>query len=62
MTKIREEVLAEIRDEAFRFLGCLRESGICNMFGAAPYLEDEFKLTRYEARQLLMEWMKSFKV
>jgi len=33
----------------------------CNMFGAAPYLQEEFGLGRYEARDVLSAWMKQFK-
>jgi hypothetical protein len=31
------------------------------MFGAAPYLEREFGLSRREAKDVLMAWMKQFK-
>jgi hypothetical protein len=43
--------------EEFVFLNNLRESGVTNMFGAAPYLQDEFSLGRMEARDILTEWM-----
>lgn len=42
------------------FLDELRESGICNMFGASPFLMDEFGLSKKEARLILTEWMNSF--
>ena len=45
-----------IREE-FLYLNRLRESGDTNMFGAAPYLQDEFNLDRREARTILTEWM-----
>ena len=45
-----------IREE-FLYLNRLRESGDTNMFGAAPYLQDEFDLDRREARKILSEWM-----
>ncbi len=48
MTKIRNE---------FRFLNRLRESGVTNMFGATPYLREEFDISRAEASKILMEWM-----
>lgn len=44
----------------FKFLDNLRESGITNMFGAAPYVELKFDLQRKEARALLIEWMETF--
>ena len=43
----------------FEFLDDLRDSGRINMFGAAPYLQSTFELTRYEARDILKEWMDS---
>ena len=46
--------------EYFNFLEVLRDSGVTNMFGAAPYLQQEFGLSRTEARKVLGEWMNSF--
>ena len=46
--------------EYFEYLDALRESGVTNMFGAGAYLENRFDLTRYEARDILLEWMNSF--
>jgi len=48
-------------NEYFSYLDELRESGVTNMFGAAPYLQEEFGLGRYEARDVLSAWMKQFK-
>lgn len=43
------------------FLDELRESGVTNMFGAAPYLIEEFpELTKVEARTIVSEWMRTF--
>ncbi len=41
----------------FDYLESLRESGITNMFGAAPYIERVFDIGRKEAVSLLVEWM-----
>lgn len=41
----------------FIYLNRLRESGDTNMFGAAPYLQEEFGLNRAEARRTLADWM-----
>ena len=46
----------------FDYLVALRDSGITNMFGAGAYLQDNFGLSRYEARDILLEWFKSFEV
>ena len=47
--------------EYFEFLETLRKSGVTNMFGAAPYLQREFGLDKYEAKDVLMAWMGSYK-
>jgi hypothetical protein len=47
-------------NEYFEYLDLLRESGVTNMFGAAPYLAEAFDLSKSEARSILAEWMNSF--
>lgn len=47
-------------EEYFAYLEALRDSGVTNMFGAAPYLVSEFGLDKHEARMVLSRWMKSF--
>ena len=56
LTPINEEVGKEYAT----FLNALRDSGVTNMFGAAPYLQREFGLDKREAREILANWMKSF--
>jgi hypothetical protein len=48
-------------EEHLLYLDDLRELGTCNMFGAAPYLKDDFPaLTKAQAREILVYWMESF--
>jgi hypothetical protein len=47
-------------EQYYSYLNDLRDSGVTNMFGASPYLQEEFGLSRYEAKTVLMSWMKSF--
>jgi hypothetical protein len=47
-------------DTMFTYLEGLRQSGVTNMFGAGPYLEREFGLDRNEAKEVLLNWMKSY--
>lgn len=42
------------------YLEQLRRSGETNMYGAAPYLEDEFGLDKHEARTILTDWMRNY--
>lgn len=43
--------------EEFIYLNRLRESGVTNMFGAAPWVEEAFDIPKSEARKVLFEWM-----
>lgn len=42
------------------YLEKLRRSGITNMFGATPYLENEFRISEAKARKILLDWMKNY--
>jgi hypothetical protein len=44
----------------FSYLDNLRESGVTNMFGAAPYLSKKFGLDKPEARKILRLWMDTY--
>lgn len=45
------------KQEFFSYLDILRETGVTNMFGAAPYLQEAFDLTRTKSQEILKEWM-----
>ena len=49
-----------LTEEHLEFLDELRESGVTNMFGAAPYLAHAFELDRSTARAYLSYWMRTF--
>jgi hypothetical protein len=53
-------IYIDLETQVFLYLDRLRESGIVNMYGARPYVEDEFGLGRQEAKELLIEWMETF--
>ncbi len=42
------------------FLEELRKSGVTNMFGATPYLVEEFNLSNDEATDILVDWMNNY--
>jgi hypothetical protein len=48
-------------DEYYKVLEGIRRTGVCNMFGAAPYLR-EFcpELTRDESNEILSNWMHNY--
>jgi hypothetical protein len=43
------------------YLTALRDSGKVNMMGATPYLQRDFGMTRYQARDALLHWINTFK-
>jgi hypothetical protein len=51
---------AACTDDMLDYLDELRESGETNMFGAGPYLANEFALMLPEAHAVLSYWMKTF--
>jgi hypothetical protein len=45
----------------FDFLNELRDSGVTNMWGATPYLMDEFtSISDTQAKKSLVKWMDNF--
>lgn len=50
-----------VEDEHLEFLDELRESGITNMLGATPYIQQEYpEFNQKEAKSILTYWMHSF--
>lgn len=47
--------------EVLEFLNGLRNSGSTNMFGAAPYISEEFGYDKTKSRELLSLWMNNYK-
>ena len=47
--------------EYYKVLEGIRRTGVCNMFGAAPYLR-EFcpELSRMESNEILCNWMENY--
>ncbi len=45
-----------VKEEHLNFLDYLRNSGITNMFGAAPYIQESFGVTKQEAVIILTYW------
>ena len=58
--KIAKEITKEVK-EVFTYLNELRDSGVTNMFGATPYLVDEFGFDKRNASNYLILWMQSYK-
>lgn len=50
----------DIETKVFEYLIDLRDSGVTNMWGAAPYIAEEFEISDKEATQLLIAWINSF--
>ena len=53
--------MKEVMEAHLVYLDRLRESGITNMYGACPYLQDAFPdLTDHQAGEILLYWMDTF--
>ena len=44
----------------FDWIEKLRQSGVTNMYGAVPYIQDHFLITDEEATVLLVYWMNHY--
>ena len=42
------------------YLENLRRSGVTNMYGAVPYLQQEFNISKQEAIKILADWMNKY--
>ena len=52
--------MAKTTNKYWIYLENLRKSGVTNMFGATPYLMEEFDLDRKEATKILSDWMHNY--
>lgn len=52
--------MAKTTNEYWIYLEDLRRSGVTNMFGATPYLIEEFGLEKREASEILADWMRNY--
>ena len=50
----------EFRMKVYEFLNSIRASGVTNMFGVAPYVQEEFELSKSEASNYVVDWMARF--
>lgn len=44
----------------FDFLERVRKTGKINMFGSGQVLQEVYGLNRYEAKDIVLEWMKTY--
>jgi len=58
--EIADEITQEMKN-VFLYLNELRDSGKTNMFGATPYIVNEFNMDKRTASNYLILWMQSFK-
>ena len=50
----------ESKEEIFTFLNDVRESSAVNMFEGGRLIQEQYGLSRHEARDILLEWMKTY--
>ena len=52
--------MAKTKNKYWIYLENLRKSGVVNMYGAVPYLQKTFDLSKDEATKILADWMKNY--
>ena len=57
---MKEGKITPEEKEMFDYLNVLRESGATNMFGAGPYLAQEFGVDTATGRRVVAKWMEHF--
>lgn len=60
MTTTKKVIKLAYDEKYYTFLDDLRESGATNMFGAGPYLMEEFGVDKSLSHKILWDWMKTF--
>jgi len=51
---------AIVEQEHLDYLDDLRASGDTNMFGAGAYVQRDFGVSRSEAKEIVLYWMRTF--
>jgi hypothetical protein len=51
----------EERAPFFKFMNEVRDEGLINPLAAGQWLQDEFEISRYDARDIIKAWMQSFR-
>jgi len=51
----------DLTQDVFDFLVRLRDSGVTNMWGAAPYIAQYFEMDDKMASKYLVAWIQTFK-
>ena len=59
--KTRPEPPEMLENEHLIFLDELRESDKTNMYGARPFLMDEFSIDKNDALEILTYWMNTYR-
>ena len=44
----------------YKTLEAIRRSGVCNMWGAAPYLAEMEDISEEKAEEVLLEWINNY--
>jgi hypothetical protein len=60
VTELKQQHIDEYQADVFEYLNDLRDSGVTNMFGATPYIMEQFDFPEPESCAWLKHWMKSF--
>ena len=57
---MKDCLIKEEWEEYYKTLEAIRRSGICNMYGASPYLAELTGLDEPLCREILVNWMNNY--
>ena len=58
---MEENKIREDWEDYYKTLEAIRRTGVVNMYGAAPYLRECFpKLSKDDANEILVNWMRNY--
>ena len=59
LTSHSQDNMERPKQEIIDYMVALQMAGVTHMLNAGPLLEDEFDMNRYEAKKIIIDWMKN---
>jgi len=57
---MEETITPQLWETYFEYLDRLRESGVTNMFGSVPYIQNQFDVSESQAKRIFKAWWETF--
>ena len=57
---MEETITPQMWETYFEYLDTLKESGVTNMFGSVPYIQNQFGVPEPQAKKIFKAWWETF--